>query len=228
MSLVQEEQEPATPTQAPAQSMATAGMNLDAIASLQADELQKLIKSLQGIAASRQEGPTPTQQPPVHTLTTAAEEEIRWEQMGAGQLPVTEEPHTRPPPTHNPVSTQTLARENPQSDPCPPPQIAAFADVCSQQQRTDSVAAYPAIFDLQESNIMTTAERIDIIASLPQHKRPSLLVIVEEPTRHIRVLWGIEKLPYSYANKTALDGRTVSFSRDVVAGNTPPTISVNE
>ena len=53
VSLVSEEQEPATPTKAPAQAMATAGMNLDAIASLQADELQKLIKSLQGLAVSR-------------------------------------------------------------------------------------------------------------------------------------------------------------------------------
>ena len=123
---------------------------------------------------------------------------------------------------------QTLARENPQSNPFPTPQVATFAELCSQQQRTDSLAAYPAIFDLQESNTTKTAERIDIPASLLQHKRPSLLVIVEEPTRHIRVLWGIEKLPYSYANKTTLDGRIVDFSRDIVAGNTPPTISVNE
>ena len=129
--------------------------------------------------------------------------------------------------THNPVSMQTLARENPQSDPRPPPQVVTFSEVCSQQQRTDSLAAYPAFFDLTESNTTKTSERIDILASLPHHKRPALLVIVEELTRHIRVLWGIEKLPYSYANKTSLDGRIVAFSRDVVAGNTPPTISVN-
>ena len=39
---------------------------------------------------------------------------------------------------------------------------------------------------------------------------------------------GSRKLPYSYANKTALDGRVVEFSIDIVAGNTPPTIAVNE
>ena len=89
MSLFPEEQEPDTTTKAPAQVRATAGMNLDAIASLHVDELQKLIKSLQGLAASSQE---PTRQPPVHTATTLAEEDIRWEQMGAGQLPVSEEP----------------------------------------------------------------------------------------------------------------------------------------
>ena len=67
-----------------------------------------------------------------------------------------------------------------------------------------------------------------ILASLPQPERPALLIIVEEPTRHIRVLWGIEKLPYSYANKIALDGRVVAFSRDIISGNTPPTIAVDE
>ena len=45
-------------------------MNLDAMAGLQADELQKLIKSLQGLAAARQE---PTQQPPMQTETAPAE-----------------------------------------------------------------------------------------------------------------------------------------------------------
>ena len=159
--------------------MASTGMNLDALTSLQAGDLQKLIESLQGLAASWQEGLTPTQQPPIHTPTTAEEEEIRWEQMGAGRLPVTEEAHTRPPPTHNPVSTQTLAGENPPSDPRPPPQVATFAEVYSQQQRTDSLAAYPFIFDLQDINITTTSERMDILASLPQHKRPALLVIVK-------------------------------------------------
>ena len=103
MSLVPEEQEPATPTKSPAQVRDTEGINLDAIASLQADEHQKLIKNLQGLAASRQE---PTRQPPVHTATTSAEEEIQWEQMGARQPPVSEDPQARPPSIHNPVSTK--------------------------------------------------------------------------------------------------------------------------
>ena len=57
---------------------------------------------------------------------------------------------------------------------------------------------------------------------------PALLVIVEELTRHIRVLWGIEKLTFSYANRTALDGHIIAFSRDIVAGNTPPTIAIDD
>ena len=92
VSLVPEQQELATLTQAPsvpAQTMAITDMNLDAIASLQVDELQKLIERLQGLSASRQEDTKPTQQPPVHALTPAEEEEIRWEQVGTGRLPVT-------------------------------------------------------------------------------------------------------------------------------------------
>ena len=45
--------------------------------------------------------------------------------------------------------------------------------------------------------------------------------------RHIIVLWGIKKLPFSYANRTALNGHIVAFSRDIVAGDTPPTISIS-
>ena len=64
--------------------------------------------------------------------------------------------------------------------------------------------------------------------SLPCQEKPALLVIVEEPTRNIRVLWVIEKLPFSYANRTALDGHIAAFSRNIVAGNTPPNIAIDD
>ena len=66
------------------------------------------------------------------------------------------------------------------------------------------------------------------LTSLPRQERPSLLIIFKEPTRHIRFLWGIEKLSFSYANRTALDGQIVDFSRDIVAGDTPPTIAFSD
>ena len=55
VSHVPEEQVQVTPTGAPTQARVTETMNLDAIAGLQADELQKLIKSLKGLAAARKE-----------------------------------------------------------------------------------------------------------------------------------------------------------------------------
>ena len=90
------------------------------------------------------------------------------------------------------------------------------------------MAAYPAIFDLQDDGGATRSKKMNILASLPRQERPALLVIVEEPTHHISFLWGIEKLPFSYANRTALDGHIVAFSRNTVAGDTPPTIAIDD
>ena len=215
-------------TEVPAQTMATPGMNLESLASLHADELQNLIEILQGLAVSRQEGKTPMQQPHVHASAPAEEEAIRWEKVGTGKVPVTEAPYNRPPPTHDHINAQTLAVEKTPSDPRPPSQVSTFAHVCSKKQRTDSLAAFPAIFNLQDNNVTATSERVKILASLPEHERPSLLIIVEEPKHHIRVLWGIEKLPFSYANRTALDGRIVAFFCDTLEGNTPPIIAIDK
>ena len=70
--------DPQVITDEPAPTMATPGMNLDALFSLQADELQKLIESLQGLAASRQEEATPTRQPRIPDSAPEEEEAIRW------------------------------------------------------------------------------------------------------------------------------------------------------
>ena len=36
------------------------------------------------------------------------------------------------------------------------------------------------------------------------------------------------KYPFSYANSTALDGHIVAFSCNIVSGDTPPTIAIND
>ena len=69
---------------------------------------------------------------------------------------------------------------------------------------------------------------MNILASLPRQESPALLIIVKDPTRQIRVLWGFEKLPFYYANRNALDGHIITFSRDIVAGDTPPTIAIDD
>ena len=90
------------------------------------------------------------------------------------------------------------------------------------------MATYPTIFDLQKDGGAARSKRMNTHASLPQQERPALLIIVEDPTRHIIVLWDIKKLPFSYTNRTALDGHIVAFSRDIVAGDTPPTIAIDD
>ena len=181
-----------------------------------------------GLAVCMQEETTPTRQPPIPTSAPEEEEAIRWEQVGTEQVSITEAPHTRPPPSHEPINKRILAVANPPSNPRPLSPASMFAEVCSKQQRTNSLAAYSAIFDLQDNNVTTTSERMNILASLKQQERPALLIIVKEATRHIRVLWGIDKLPFSYENRTSLDGRIVAFSCDIIAGNTPPTIAIDE
>ena len=206
--------------------MATPGANLDALANLQADELRKIIESPQGMAASRTEGtPTPTtpQRPPVPAKATGEEEAILREQVGTGHVPLPERPPTRPPPPQNPNNERTLEDQTINN---PPKPESTLAEICSRQQRKNALAAYPTIFDLQDNGGATRSERMNILAPLPRQERPSLLVIVEEPTRHIRVLWGIEKPPFSYAKRTTLDGHIVAFYRNIVAGDTPPTIAI--
>ena len=53
LSPIPEEHTQATPTDATTPARATGAMNLDAVAGVQADELKKLIESLQGLAAAR-------------------------------------------------------------------------------------------------------------------------------------------------------------------------------
>ena len=65
------------------------------------------------------------------------------------------------------------------------------------------------------------------LTSLPLQEQPDLLSIMYVPPLHLQVLCLINKLPFSYANKTVLDGHIVAFSYDDVAGPTPLTITIN-
>ena len=68
--------------------MATPGSNLETLTNLQANEFQKLIKSLQGILAARTGTiPTVPQPPQVPAATTGEEEAIFWEQVSTGNVP---------------------------------------------------------------------------------------------------------------------------------------------
>ena len=89
------------------------------------------------------------------------------------------------------------------------------------------MAAYPAIFNLLKDNgTAHPAERMNTLTSLLLQEMPSLLIIIGGLTLHLRVLWGIEK-NFSYANNTALDDHNVAFSRDIVAGDTSPIITIS-
>ena len=162
-----------------------------------------------------------------------------WEQVGTGHVPSPELPPPRPSPpvnltkgkkredTENPLSLPPLPPLSPQGQ-GPSMSASKFAETCSNQRGTDSLVAYPAIFDLlRDDGTTQPAERVNILESLPLQERPAILIIVEGPTRHLRVSWGIGKPTFYYANKTTIDNHIVAFSRDIVAGDTPPSIAIN-
>ena len=162
--------DPYAHTEVPKPTMSIPGVNLEALANLQVDNLRKLIEILQGLAASRtEETPTPTapSPPPVPATEAGGEEAILWEQFGTGHVLLPEGPPTRPPPPHNPINEGTLDNlANPINN--PPTPDSTFLDICSRQQRTNSLATYPAIFDLQDDGGATRYERMNILASLPR------------------------------------------------------------
>ena len=89
--------------------MATLGANLKAMANLQANEFQKIIKSLQVIAEARTVMNTLTAPQPPHipAATTGEEEAIIWEQVSTDNVPPPEVLPTRPPQTCGPNPGQT-------------------------------------------------------------------------------------------------------------------------
>ena len=96
------------------------------------------------------------------------------------------------------------------------------------QQRNQALAAYPKIFDLLKTDTIPEAkDRLETLTSLALKERLALVVVVAGQPRHIRVLWGIERLPVSFTNSSSTDGQTVTFSRDMVEGTLPPTVKIN-
>ena len=220
------------------------------MAGLQAEKLSKLIKSLQGLAsANTSNNPHAPHDPalithitaPIIPATAAREEEdaILWYPVRTGHAPP---PYVLPPgprPQTPPPRQTREGRNNLTAAPpllpllvpqgmVPPRAVSNFTEMCNNQHRADSLAAYPAIFNLlQDDGTVWTAERMTKLTSLMLQERPSLLIFVMGPTRHLRLLWGIGKKHFSYASKTALYGHIVAFYRDIVARDTPPTISIN-
>ena len=77
--------------------MATPSVSLEALANLQADDIQKLIEILQCIAEARtRTTPTAPQTPHVPAVTTGEEEVILWEKVSTGNVPPQEVPPAIP------------------------------------------------------------------------------------------------------------------------------------
>ena len=74
-------------------------------------------------------------------------------------------------------------------------------DVCAEQHGIQSLAAYPNIFDLLNTNTTPKAKDcLETLVPLSLEELPYLVVVVAGPPRHARVLWGIERLPVPFTN----------------------------
>ena len=73
----------------------------------------------------------------------------------------------------------------------------------------------------------TPSYRIKWLSTLLLVESPYLVVCVEMPNLHIRVLWGVEYVMTSFMHPTPKDGKVPTFSMEVKQGQLHTTIEVN-
>ena len=78
------------------------------------------------------------------------------------------------------------------------------------------VPGFLGIFTLLEDGAHTTPHSwLKRLATLPLGERPLLVVCLEAPEQHIRVLWGAHFVNLSFNQPTPEDRRVLAFARDI-------------
>ena len=87
------------------------------------------------------------------------------------------------------------------------------------------VPRFPGILALLEERAHTTPRlRLEILATLPLGERPLLVLCLEAPEPHIRVLWGTQFVTPSFVHPTLYDRKVLAFARDIHLGLLPATV----
>ena len=82
-----------------------------------------------------------------------------------------------------------------------------------------SLPGYPVILFLLEDGTHTTpCLRLERLGSLPLGERPLLVVCLEAPEPHIRVIWGAQFVTPSFSQPTPEDGEVLAFAREICLG----------
>ena len=90
-----------------------------------------------------------------------------------------------------------------------------------------SVPRFPGIFALLEEGAHTTPRSLlERLATLPLGERSPLMVCLEAPDPHIRVLWGAHFVTPSFAQPTPEDRKFLAFARYIRLGFVPETVVV--
>ena len=92
-----------------------------------------------------------------------------------------------------------------------------------------SVPGFPEIFASRRRGgaHITLRSRLNIFATLPLGERPPLVVYLDNPEPHIRVLWSAQFGTPSFAQPKPEDGKVLAFARDIRLGLLPATVVVN-
>ena len=87
--------------------------------------------------------------------------------------------------------------------------------VAAASTRETPLASFPDIFTLIDIKTVTSpCFRINRLATLSLAYRPPLVVCVETPDPHTRVLWGVEyMMPQFLSSPTPKDGKVIAFTR---------------
>ena len=90
-----------------------------------------------------------------------------------------------------------------------------------------SVTGFPGIFALLEDGAHTTPHlRMERPTNFPLGERPLLVVCLEAPEPHIRVIWGAQFVTPSIAQPKTEDGNILAFDRDIRLVLLPATVAV--
>ena len=88
-----------------------------------------------------------------------------------------------------------------------------------------SVPGFLGIFAILEDGALTTpCSQLEILATLPLGDKPPLVVCLEAPEPHIRVLWGAQFVTPSFAQPTPEDRKVLAFDRDICLVLLPETV----
>ena len=89
------------------------------------------------------------------------------------------------------------------------------------------ILGFLGTFTVLEAGSDTTPQvRHKRLTTLPLWERPLLVVYLEAPDLHIRVLWGTHFMTLSFSHPTPEDGKILAFARDNRLGLIPETVVV--
>ena len=98
---------------------------------------------------------------------------------------------------------------------------------CAVKTPNQSIIGFPGAFTLFKAGAnVTLQERLKRLTTFPLGERPPILVCLEAPELHIRVLWGTQLVTPSFTKPTPEDSKVLAFTQDIRLGQLPARVVV--